>query len=125
MTTRELKLVYFDGNSAANLDSGTYDTMDLLLWGKVRPEMVWREWDRAKEACEWGSKWGFDGFVRMEMDLCVFGLFVLFFLLLLEGGLHGHACCSEIIMCDFSKGLELVNTHDLSESIKTHSLRIL
>lgn len=47
--------------------------MDLLLWGKVRPDMVWREWDRAKEACEWGAKWGFDGFVRMEMDLCVFG----------------------------------------------------
>jgi hypothetical protein len=86
VTTRELKLAYFDGNSAANLDSGTYDTMDLLLWGKLRPDMVWREWDRAKEACEWGSKWGFDGFVRMEMDLYVFDLFALcsaFLLLLL------------------------------------------
>jgi hypothetical protein len=35
-------------------------------------------------------------------------------------GLADHTVThrSEIVMCDFSKGLELVNTHDLSELIR-------
>lgn len=31
-----------------------------------------------------------------------------------------HTNCSEIILCDFTKGIELVNTHDLSELTYTY-----
>ncbi|KAI0056856.1 hypothetical protein BV25DRAFT_1779850, partial [Artomyces pyxidatus] len=38
MATRDLRLAYLDGVSAANLRSGTYDTQDILIWGKPRPD---------------------------------------------------------------------------------------
>ena len=35
-TTRPLKLLYFDGNSAAKLSDGPLDSQDFLTWGKRR-----------------------------------------------------------------------------------------
>lgn len=67
--TRPLKVLYFDGSSAAKLDSGTMDTQDVLTWGKGLPDKTWMEQERIAALCEWGSQHGVDGFIRMEMDL--------------------------------------------------------
>ena len=32
-TTQPLKLLYFDGSSAAKMSDGTLDSQDLLTWG--------------------------------------------------------------------------------------------
>lgn len=53
------------------MPTGPFDTSDLLLWGKVRPEMLMMEWERAVELCEWGKRWNLDGFIRMEHELYV------------------------------------------------------
>lgn len=63
-TTRPLKVVYFDGNSAAKLPYGTLDTQDLLTWGESRPEDMWEESQRVQDLCGWGKDFGVDGYVR-------------------------------------------------------------
>ncbi|KAK7038626.1 hypothetical protein R3P38DRAFT_3475958, partial [Favolaschia claudopus] len=88
--TRPLKVVYFDGSSAANMpDGGTMDAQDLLVWGKVDPARWLDERARLNGLCEWGKDFGIDGFVRMEMDF-------------------------EVMICDFSQGLELVSADYLT-----------
>jgi hypothetical protein len=37
VTTRPLKVLYFDGNSAAQMGDGPLDAQDLLIFGKVDP----------------------------------------------------------------------------------------
>ena len=64
VTTRPLRLVYFDGASAAKVMSGALDSQDIVLWGKARPDKVWDESARMKELCEWGEQFKLDGFVR-------------------------------------------------------------
>ena len=64
MVTRPLRLVYFDGASAANVISGALDSQDIVLWGKARPDKVWDDDARIKELCEWGERFELDGFVR-------------------------------------------------------------
>jgi len=66
-TTRSLNLLYFDGNSAANMKGGSLDSQDLLLWGEVKEEWIFRERERINGLCEWGKKYGLDGFVRCVM----------------------------------------------------------
>lgn len=63
-TTRPLKVVYFDGKSAAKIPSGPLDTQDLLAWGESRPDLMWDEERRIKDLCSWGKHLGVDGFVR-------------------------------------------------------------
>ncbi|KAI6033289.1 hypothetical protein EDC04DRAFT_3115011 [Pisolithus marmoratus] len=84
VTTRPLKVLYFDGNSAAKLYSGTMDTQDVLTWGKVLLNKTSLEQERISTLCEWGSRFGVDGFIRMEMDF-------------------------EAMICDFASGLEVVS----------------
>ncbi|KAI0063263.1 hypothetical protein BV25DRAFT_408727 [Artomyces pyxidatus] len=85
MVTRDLRLAYLDGVSAANLRSGTYDTQDILIWGKPRPDKVMAEQERITGICEWGKQYGLDGFVRMEFHF-------------------------EVMLCDFSAGsVEIVS----------------
>lgn len=64
VVTRPLKLLYFDGSSAAKIANGTMDTQDILAFGKVEDQ----SWDsdllRLDRLCEWGSDYGLDGFVR-------------------------------------------------------------
>lgn len=67
--TRPLKVLYFDGSSAAKLDSGTMDTQDVLTWGKGLLDKTWMEQERIAALCEWGNQYRVDGFIRMEMDL--------------------------------------------------------
>ncbi|KAI0045165.1 hypothetical protein FA95DRAFT_1544005 [Auriscalpium vulgare] len=82
MATRDLRLAYFDGSSAAKLDDGVMDTQDLLAFGEPRTGFFDRE--RLIALCEWGKQFDLDGFVRMEFHF-------------------------EVMLCDFSKGLKLVN----------------
>ncbi|KAG1870642.1 hypothetical protein DFJ58DRAFT_20379 [Suillus subalutaceus] len=82
--TRPLKVLYFDGSSAAKISEGTMDTQDIIAWGEVQPERVFDEKSRIKDLCRWGKEFGIDGFVRMEMDF-------------------------EIMLCDFTAGVEVVS----------------
>jgi hypothetical protein len=89
-TTRAVKCIYFDGESAALMGSGQLDTQMLHIYGNVsgpaRPGGVrglWDEYARALGLCDWiaekklgGSGWGVEGIVRMnagfEMIWCNF-----------------------------------------------------
>ena len=65
VTTRPLRLVYFDGLSAVKPASiGALGTQDIVIWGKVRPDMAWNELLRVRELCKWGEQFKLDGFVR-------------------------------------------------------------
>jgi hypothetical protein len=82
-----MKVLYFDGSSAAKLPEGTMDTQDLVAWSEMKPEWIRNEQQRITDLCEWGQKYGVNGFVRfvqfwhalprmltcddrMEMNLC-------------------------------------------------------
>ncbi|KAG1905312.1 uncharacterized protein F5891DRAFT_1183250 [Suillus fuscotomentosus] len=82
--TRPLKVLYFDGSSAAKVSEGTMDIQDIIAWGEVQPERVLDENSRITDLCRWGKKFGIDGFARMEMDF-------------------------EVMLCDFTAGVEVVS----------------
>lgn len=63
-TTRPLKVVYFDGTSAANMPTGTMDTQELIAWGKIHGGIVKEEVVMVRNLCQWGERFGVDGFVR-------------------------------------------------------------
>ncbi|KAG1787940.1 uncharacterized protein HD556DRAFT_1276906 [Suillus plorans] len=90
--TRPMKVLYFDGNSAAKLSGGTMDTQDLVAWSEMKPEWLWNEEQRIKDLCKWGEKYGVNGFVRMEMNF-------------------------EIMICNFTSHMEIVSFLNL-ESIR-------
>jgi hypothetical protein len=69
VATRTLRLAYFDGSSAAKMPSGTMDSQDILIWGEVKPDKWFEEFSRITDACEWGKKYGLDGFVRFVFFL--------------------------------------------------------
>ena len=64
ITNRPLKVLYFDGSSAAKFLGGSMDSQDILLWGEVKPDWVHEERKRINSLCEWGKQYGIDGFVR-------------------------------------------------------------
>lgn len=66
MTTRPLKILYFDGSSAAKMEGGTLDSQDILQWGEVRPGYTVEDFQRIMDLCEWGQPLGLDGFVRCD-----------------------------------------------------------
>jgi hypothetical protein len=68
---RDLRLLYFDGSSAAKMEDGTLDSQDVVAWGKPRPDKYISDRERLKVLCDWGMPLGLDGFVRMEFHLCV------------------------------------------------------
>ncbi|KAG1876766.1 hypothetical protein C8R48DRAFT_591191 [Suillus tomentosus] len=82
--TRPLKVLYFDGNSAAKVPEGTMDIQDIIAWGEVQPERFFDERLRIEDLCKWGKEFGIDGFARMEMDF-------------------------EVMLCDFTAGVEVVS----------------
>ncbi|KAF9236707.1 hypothetical protein BU15DRAFT_76667 [Melanogaster broomeanus] len=63
-TTRPLKVVYFDGSSAAKTQWGSMDTVDLIAWGMSPPSWIYHEEQRIEDLCKWGKGLGVDGFVR-------------------------------------------------------------
>ncbi|KAG9313482.1 hypothetical protein JVU11DRAFT_5807 [Chiua virens] len=85
-TTRPLKVVYFDGQSAARVPYGTLDTQDLIILGEPLPETD--DWERAGRLCDWGNDFGLDGFVRMGMSF-------------------------EVILCDFNSAVRVVSSMNL------------
>jgi hypothetical protein len=46
------------------MPSGPMDSQDILIWGEVKPDKWFDDMDRIADACEWGKKYGLDGFVR-------------------------------------------------------------
>jgi hypothetical protein len=90
-TTRAVKCIYFDGESATLMGTGQLDTQMLHIWGNLSgPNRegdgfrgLWQEYARAHGLCDWieekklgGSGWGVEGVVRMnagfEMIWCNF-----------------------------------------------------
>jgi hypothetical protein len=63
VTTRRLRVLYFDGSSATKLPDGPMDTQDLLTWGAVLPERAVADWEykRLERLC---NTLGFDAYVR-------------------------------------------------------------
>ena len=64
VTTRPLKVIYFDGSSAAKYPYGSLDTQDLIIWGETPTDYVFHELDRIEGLCEWVRRFGVDGIVR-------------------------------------------------------------
>ncbi|KAG1733926.1 uncharacterized protein EDB91DRAFT_1299648, partial [Suillus paluster] len=94
--TRPLKVLYFDGNSAGNTNNGTVDTQDIIAWGELRPDWWSNEEQRIINLCKWGAPYAVDGYVRMEMDF-------------------------EVMLCDFTAGLEVVSWSDLASPVTVPS----
>jgi hypothetical protein len=65
--TRPMKVLYFDGSSAANIPEGTMDTQDLVAWSEMRPEWVSNDTQRIRDLCKWGLKNGVNGLVRFVL----------------------------------------------------------
>ncbi|KAJ7716327.1 hypothetical protein DFH07DRAFT_947616, partial [Mycena maculata] len=91
VAARPLNVLYFDGSSAAKMRDGPMDTQDIVGWGKVEPDRYRQERERIADLCSWGKPLGVDGFVRMEMDF-------------------------EIMLCDFTAGVEVVSMANLASS---------
>ena len=91
-TNRPLdRLLYIDGMGAAKAKLGTLDTQDLLLLNRELDPFAERE--RASLLCDLGQTWGVEGFVRMEAGF-------------------------ELILCNFSNGLDLISRHKRPSSDK-------
>ncbi|KAI0060140.1 hypothetical protein BV25DRAFT_1918007 [Artomyces pyxidatus] len=83
VATRDLRLAYFDGSSAAKMTDGPLDSQDLVIWDKAMPDRMYDERTRISDLCAWGKPLGLDGFVRMEFHF-------------------------EVMLCDFSAGMQVV-----------------
>mgnify|MGYP001560376950 CR=1 FL=1 len=68
--TRNIRILYFDGQSAALGDQGWMDAQDLLLFGEVHeaPHDEQGHWEaeRLRVSCELAEEYGFDATVRMN-----------------------------------------------------------
>ncbi|KAF8262825.1 hypothetical protein EI94DRAFT_1742479 [Lactarius quietus] len=85
---RDLRLVYFDGSSAAKMKDGPLDSQDVILWGRPQSDKLFPETERIEALCEWGRPFGLDGFVRMEFHF-------------------------EVMLCDMVDAMEVVTFLDL------------
>ena len=66
---RPLRVLYFDGFSAAATNDGTLDLQNILVYGKADsgpPDIGSGAFERGKLLCEWGKQFGIEGFVREE-----------------------------------------------------------
>ncbi|KAJ7186772.1 hypothetical protein C8R46DRAFT_1057992 [Mycena filopes] len=88
VTTRPLRVLYFDGSSATKNGDGPIDTQDLLSWGAVLPERVSWDYERLRRLCELGDSLGFDAFVRMQGNF-------------------------EVMLCNFTDGVQTVSLSKL------------
>ncbi|KAF5383987.1 hypothetical protein D9757_006956 [Collybiopsis confluens] len=91
VTTRPLKVLYFDGSSAVKMHGGSMDSQDLLLWGERKADKVFSEVERLELLCKWGKQFDLDGFVRMEMNF-------------------------EVMLCDFESGVDVVSFLQLANA---------
>jgi hypothetical protein len=73
VTTRELRLVYFDGSGANKMNSGTVDTQDILTRGSLLDARApWDEYGRAHDLCEWGKQYHIDGYLRSVISFAFY-----------------------------------------------------
>lgn len=78
ITTRPLKIIYFDGQSATLTETGTLDSQIALLHGEIPDnphyKLIYDEDQRALDLCDLVKELGIDGVVRMnagfEILLC-------------------------------------------------------
>ena len=63
--TRPLRALYFDGFSAAKVE-GMLDLQNVLVYGKADGAEPFEDFERGKLLCEWGKRFGIEGFVREE-----------------------------------------------------------
>ncbi|KAI9734665.1 MAG: hypothetical protein M1834_002266 [Cirrosporium novae-zelandiae] len=94
ITNKNLRLLYLDGMSAAKSNKGTLDTQDYIILNNTADHSGFWDNERAKGMCEiaereWSGR--VDGILRME------------------GGF-------EVILCSFSKDLDLVRMTQSKES---------
>ncbi|TFK54142.1 hypothetical protein OE88DRAFT_1654651 [Heliocybe sulcata] len=88
--TRDLKVLYFDGESAVLNGNGALDTQEVVIERKGQvPPPGWGWWDdygRLDRLCKWknDSKLYIDGFIRMNAGF-------------------------ELMWCNFTSGLELIS----------------
>ena len=68
VATRPLKMLYFDGSSAAKMWGGSLDSQDVLIWGGVQLNRTWDEYSRIKDLCNWGKVYGIDAFLRLVLS---------------------------------------------------------
>ena len=106
---RDLRLLYFDGSSAAKMTDGPMDSQDVVAWGKPEPEKYVSEFERINALCNWGKPFGLDGFVRMVYHLCVSAVADYTVVLRLMVRLYD----SEVMLCDPLDGLDVVTLLDL------------
>ncbi|KIK19114.1 hypothetical protein PISMIDRAFT_13881 [Pisolithus microcarpus 441] len=93
--TRPLKVLYFDGSSAAKLDSGTMDTQDVLTWGKGLLDKTWMEQERIAALCEWGNQYRDGNGLVPAFHVRTYSI--------------AYAEFSETMVCNFTAGLEVVS----------------
>ncbi|KAJ7673482.1 hypothetical protein B0H17DRAFT_1083150 [Mycena rosella] len=87
VTTRPLRVLYFDGSSATKMPDGPMDTQDLLAWGAVLPKRATLSWEyrRLDRLCNMGDPLGFDAYV------------------------------SEVMLCNFTDGVQITSLSSLEE----------
>lgn len=89
MSTRPLRIIYLDGQSASLGTAGFMDSQSVIINGTVNLEFEDRghfleaEYLRAGHLCAIGKNWGFEGVVRMNSGF-------------------------ELIWCDFTQGIKLL-----------------
>ncbi|KAF7313115.1 hypothetical protein MKEN_00997400 [Mycena kentingensis (nom. inval.)] len=119
VANRPLQVLYFDGSSAANMKDGTLDTQDLLVWGEWDEHRWLDERARIEDLCTWGRRFGVDGFLRLVVRLDApaaltsqqngdgfVGVVQSPYVLLNE--------YSEIMLCNFHDGVDLVSADFLA-----------
>ncbi|KAJ7034697.1 hypothetical protein C8F04DRAFT_1100677 [Mycena alexandri] len=93
VTTRPLRVLYFDGSSATKNGDGPIDTQDLLTWGAVLPERAksvpW-DYERLHRLCDLGDSIGIDAYIRMQANF-------------------------EVMLCNFTDGLQTVTLSRLED----------
>ncbi|KAF5340185.1 hypothetical protein D9758_014985 [Tetrapyrgos nigripes] len=117
VTTRELRVLYFDGSSAAKMIGGSMDSQDAFAYRDELeleaekaeeqkdapsrwddPGRIFGEVERLRRLCQWVEEQGLgvDGFVRMEMDF-------------------------EVMLCDMSSGMDVLSFVNLAHSANPNS----
>ncbi|KII87870.1 hypothetical protein PLICRDRAFT_42393 [Plicaturopsis crispa FD-325 SS-3] len=92
--TRPLRVLYFDGFSAAKTDDGTQDVQDVLAYGDAnKGPGGMADYARAKILCAWAKEHSIDGFVREEATF-------------------------EVLWCDFAQGVSVVGATNVSYALR-------
>ncbi|KAF9236708.1 hypothetical protein BU15DRAFT_76668 [Melanogaster broomeanus] len=101
VTTRPLKVVYFDGTSAAKTEWGTMDTQDVITSVITAPHWTVREKQRLNVLCEWGESLGWKWTCELKPSSTSADIL---------------PSSSEVMLCDFTAGVEVISFVNLVNS---------